>query len=291
MVLRYVSIMALCGLALPALGQKASEECDANTLVDVRGVVVNEELEVVAGARVEYREHGLNLKNDTSGDVLEATTDAQGRFLFAQSGCWGIIRVYAEGYRRALKRWDPTIDEETVLITLGLPYNLNVKIEGVPGGHVRFSYSDGALVLGNSEIAQDGSFRLEGLAPTEVKVLASFEGGYAPAVYKVNVEPTSSEKTVVFSEPLRAGAVSGRITFEGEPVPGVRVSVNYPVDLDYGWFFEQVVDYGYPTGYDGVFRLEGLMPNTPISLGDTCVLELAPGEVKEGVEIRIGEGC
>lgn len=243
----------------------------------------------VANARVTYEEQG--------GAAQTAVTDAKGYFEFP-SGSLGVVTVTARGYGTARRRWPPRQGLQ-LRVPLTPPATLSGTVtdmatrQSVGGALVTVMVRHPGDVVSDMTIAENGTFRFDDLPPGPGVVMAR-AAGYAPSLGAVTIEAgkVRDARIGLLLEAVATGQVQDR---GGSPVAGARVSASYP-DTTAGADQLQSFIGGRPfTGPDGAFALNGLVPDTPISLqaeldgrrSEAVTVTVGPGMLQQNVVLRL----
>lgn len=242
----------------------------------------------VAAAQVKYEEQGR------AGQT--AVTDAKGYFEFAD-GSLGVVTVTARGFGTARRRWPPRQGLQ-LRVPLMPPAILSGTVTDMAtrqsvGALVTVTVQHPGDVVSDMTISENGTFRFDDLPPGPAVVMARADG-YAPSLGAVTVEAGKARDARIglLLEAVAAGQVQDR---GGSPVTGARVSASYP-DTTAGAGQLQAFIGGRPfTGPDGAFALNGLVPDTPISLqaeldgrrSEAVTVTVGPGMVQQNVVLRL----
>ena len=268
-------------LAAAVLGAQAGRK--------VSGVVVAAATEQpVANAQVQYE--------DQDGSVQTTVTDAKGRFEFP-SGRKGVVTVTAHGFGTARRRWPPRRGS-TLQVALAPPVAVQGTLvdsrtlrplAGVVTALVRHPNN----FVSMSAFVEDGVFRFEDVLPAP-GVIVAYADDYAPKVSRFS---TATEKLVDVHIRLSedAEATGQVLDAEAKPVAGAQLIARYANTLAGAALLAGFVGGATKTGADGTFAIEGLVPNTPVTLDakhegrrtNTVTIEVGPGMVREDLVLRL----
>ena len=242
----------------------------------------------VPNAHVEYRERG--------GSVQTTVTDAKGQFTFA-AGRLGVVTVTANGFGTARRRWPPRRGS-TLQIALAPP----VAVQGTLVDSETLRPLTGSVtaivrhpdsLVSTSAFVEDGAFRFEDVPPAP-GVLVAHADTYAPAVSQFS---TATEKLVDVHVRLSkdAEATGQVLDAAAKPVAGVQLVVRYTNALAEALMLASFVGGTPITKADGNFALNGLVPNTPITLyaeyaeqqTNMVTIEVSPGQVRSDLALRL----
>lgn len=203
-------------------GSDTRVDAQMSTGMRVTGVVVTEGGAPVADASVSASSAGepggSSTRTDQNG-TFQMEGLASGRYTF---------RAFKQGY--------PSAELRDTDIASGAPIRIVVRTGGTIYGRVTGLSSDelsSATVVasspsGNATGAVDsvGNYRIEGSPTGTVRISArtsqSFAGGKSSPVKSVQVEAGSSVQADI--EFLSGTAIRGRVTRDGQPVPGAMIS-------------------------------------------------------------------
>ena len=242
----------------------------------------------VANARVKYEEQGR------AGQT--AVTDAKGYFEFP-IGNLGVVTVTSRGFGTARRRWPPRQGLQ-LRVPLRPPASLSGTVtdmatRGSVAALVTVTVRHPSDVVSDMVLAENGTFQFDDLPPGPAVVLAR-AAGYAPSIGAVTVEAgkVRDARVGLLLEAVATGYVEDR---RGSPVAGAWVSASYP-DTTAGAGQLQSFIGGRPlTGPDGAFTLNGLVPDTPISLqaeiddrrSEVVTVTVGPGMMQQNVVLRL----
>ncbi len=234
----------------------------AQTARRVSGTVVSAVTQQpVANADVRYEE---------SGQLPRTTvTDSKGYFEFPAAGRVGVVTVNARGFGTARRRWPPTSGgSATLLVELLPPAVLRGTVSDLATGrpvaamlNVLVQHAGNFVSL--TTIAEQGAFEVGDLPPGPVFMTAR-SNGFAPFVGSTDVE-AGRVRDVRVGLLLEARAEGAVRDGGGDPVAGAIVTAAYP-ELAAAGLVEDFVGGWLLTGPNGVFAVDGLMPDTPIAL-------------------------
>ena len=138
-----------------------------------------------------------------------------------------------------------------------------------------------------------GTFRFEDLPPAS-GVLVAHADAYAPAVSEFS---TATEKLVDVHIRLSAdGEARGQVLdAAANPVAGAQLIVRYADTAAKALMLAGFVGGAPITTADGTFALNGLVPNSPVTLHaeydgqrtNMVTIEIAPGQVRSDVVLRL----
>ena len=258
----------------------------------VTGIVLDADTQrPVVGARVEY--------DDTEAAEIETTrTDDKGAFEFTR-GTRGTVTVMAQGYGTAYRRWPPVRSRTGLEIVLMPPSTVVGTVADMSSGQ-RLSEAEVTLtvehpqsyVSDTAETDSRGEFIFEDLPPGP-GLITAHAPGYAPYIRTLTIADKTTTTTAV--KLLLQGAATGTVVdSDGDPVQGAELSVRY-TEFPGGEQIEGFVGGRMRTGMDGVFTLDGIVPDTPLEvwavLDDTAsaaaTLVIAPGMIQEEIVLRI----
>ena len=223
----------------------------------VRGRVINEQLEPVAGADVALRldelsEYSvLDWDRDVEGRELARTrTDDDGRFAFQLAlGRAAYLDVESEGY--AVTRVHPVRAGDEIEVTLTAGATLVGRVVRADGSAVAGARVQGyrgeapRTRLFRTETDAEGAFEATDLEPGSVQVWVAPHSDASPPVTNLSLRGgESTEAHIVVPKGLR---IEGRVTARdtGDPIEGATVGE--------GWTFSKTAT----TGRDGRYVLAG----------------------------------
>lgn len=247
----------------------------------------------VVGAMVEYEDQNAE-------QILSTKTDAKGGFSFA-AGTLGIVTVTARGYGTAYRRWPPVRDSTTSLAIALIPPSavrgtvIDLATRRPLPAIVTITVGNENGLVSDSALSDDGSFEFGDLPPGPVILEARAEG-YAPYVGSATVQQNeeSSFGIGLLLEARVTGIVTGG---DGKTVTGAYVSAWYG-GLEGGEMLESLIG-GRPfSDEDGYFKLDGLVPDTPLNLqaefdgqlSDVVTVTVGPGSILDNVALSLGGG-
>lgn len=167
--------------------------------LSVRGVVVDEAGEPLAGAAVTLVPQGSGLASRT-----RRTTDAEGRFSFSVASLGGMsLLVESPGLASTVRAFNISENMESMKITLapgklfkgrifGLPEPASTDRQPLAGVAVTVSVGQGNLLRWTGTTDAEGRFQWEQAPTDELKVQAQAEG-YALRQFTAKAQPTESE--------------------------------------------------------------------------------------------------
>lgn len=246
----------------------------------------------VAGALVEYEEDG-------EVGVETTTTDERGYFEF-ESGQQGIVTASKSGLAAISVLWPPWNAMPDLRIELprsaaleGSLYDMMTR-QTILEGKVSVSVDHDASPMSDTVFLEDGRFSFEDLPPGN-GVLLVHAAGFAPHRGVLRLDAGEAQEMRIGL--LLEGVVSGSVVdAEGEVVPEATVYVIYDAEFEDGELLESFLGGHMHTGDEGVFRVNGIVPDTPFSIyaetedgrrSDTMTLEVVPGIPIENVILRI----
>ncbi len=245
------------GVALPR-AEPLQVTLDAAS--DVSGVVVSEDGEPVAGARVLLRRtQTLEMAGNVMAFVMvvDEASDAEGRFRFVDQEPGTVaLSAVASGYQEVeLANVELPKGEDVADLTLRLPAGAIVHgrvlaPDGRPaiGAEVRPVTGESELVrFGGARTDGNGSYRVEGLRPGAVSIEAT-HGDHPRVVRDLELKPGLQQLDLQFEG---GHEVSGTVSaLDGTPVAGAIVGLA-PVGRRWGGSETH-------SGADGTFVVPGL---------------------------------
>lgn len=240
----------------------------------------------VSGARVEYEEVGV---------VQSTRTDEKGYFEFGQ-GYLGVVTVSASSYGTAYARWPPrqgrildiylrprrkvtgtVIDMATRRPVSRAVVNLMVR-------------SVNNNILADTALAPSGSFSFDDLPAASGRVLyLARADGFAPRFgdFALRDKSTTNVQIGLLLEGVIEGVV---VDGSGDPLEGARIAWEYG-DIDGGGLLQALIGGQTMTEADGVFRLNGIVPDTSLTLqavvddsrSNTVTVSVGPGMIQAGI--------
>ena len=148
-------------------------------------------------------------------------------------------------------------------------------------------------LVSTSAFVEDGTFRFEDV-PSAPGVLVAHADGYAPTVSSFT---TATGDWLDGHLRLSAGAeATGQVLdAAAKPIAGAQIIVRYAGTLLDGPMLAGFVGGAPITKTDGNFALNGLVPNTPVTLHaeydgqqtNTMTIKVGPGQVREDVVLRL----
>lgn len=147
-------------------------------------------------------------------------------------------------------------DVEDLAVTLGAAGRVAGRILGLDEEQLsrvelRAEDEEGLELSRRGRVGADGRFEVEDLAPGVWELHAALASELREVAARVVIAPgDTARRDLEFSDRL---SLSGRVEFDGEPLPEARVSVRATA---------QTLERSVMTGYDGSFRLADLEPDT-----------------------------
>lgn len=286
---RLLKIASMAAMLLAMVGAVVQAgRTTAQTGRKVSGVVVSAATQrPIANAAVQYEENGV---------AQTAATDSKGRFEFP-SGALGVVTVTVKGFGTARRRWPPASGYD-LSIALTPPVTVQgTLVDGMTvrpmAGVVTALVQHPGNVVSTTALVDDGTFRFDDL-PAGPGVLLSHEHGYAPAISRFTT--TAGDWRDVHVRLSPDAEVTGRVlNASATPAAGADLVVTYAETLLGGGMFAGLVGGATATGSDGTFALEGLVPNTPVTIhaqiGDRrtnrATITIGAGMTHEGLVLRL----
>ena len=166
------------------------------------------------------------------------------------------------------------------------------KATGRPVDHAKISYHGyfwGVFSEGELQVAHDGAFEIPEFPESFNMSFSVYASGFVTAFFQLNVLPGSPyDLPIGLTRELMA---TGRVfDDQGRSVRDATIIVDYPDTQDFANNSASITQQN-----DGSFQLEGLVPNTPISISaildgeqtNSVTIFGNPGEVIQQIELRL----
>lgn len=239
----------------------------------------------------------VGVRYEESGQQPQTTvTDSKGYFEFPTPGRLGVVTVSARSFGTARRRWPPT-SSSTLLVELTPPAILRGTVSDLVTGRpvaavLNVLVQHPGNFVSRTAVAEKGAFEVRDLPP-EPAILTARSLGFAPFVGGTDVE-AGKVRDVQVGLLLEARAEGEVRDSGGDPVAGAVVTAAYP-ELAGAGLVEDFVG-GWPLSRpDGVFALDGLVPDTSIALqaeldGRRSAVEtvsITPGTKRSGIVLTL----
>lgn len=245
----------------------------------------------IPNARVEYLD-------DSMDEVQVTTTDGKGYFEFA-AGRSGIVTASKEGLATISVGWPPRSGVSKLRIELpqpsvleGVLYDMASR-QTVRKGLVTVMVDHPANPLSDSIFTETGRFDLKGLPPGPALIVAHAPG-FAPTWSAVNLRAGRVQDARIGL--LLEGVVNGNVLDGSENVAGAEIFLVYDASFIGAEMIESFVGGRLVTGDDGLFRINGIVPDETFSLhaetedgrrSNVVTLRATPGIPIENVVLRV----
>lgn len=237
------------------------------------------------------------VRYEESGQQPQTTaTDSKGYFEFRAPGRLGVVTVNAKGFGTARRRWPPA-SSSTLLVELMPPAVLRGTVSDLVTGRpvsavLNVLVQHPGNFVSRTAIAEKGAFEVGDL-PSGTALITARSLGFAPFVGSTNVE-AGKVRDVQVGLLLEAQAEGQVRDSGGDAVAGAVVTAAYP-ELGGAGLVEDFVG-GVPLSRpDGVFALDGLVPNTTIALqaelggrrSEVETISITPGTKRSGIVLTL----
>lgn len=245
----------------------------------------------IRDARVEYRD-------DSANEAQVTSTDGKGYFEFP-AGRSGIVTASKAGLAAISVGWPPRSRLSDLRIELPQPavlegalYDMATR-QTVPEGLVTVTVDHPVSPLSDSVFTETGRFTFKGLPPGPA-VVVTHAPGFAPTYSVVNLEAGRVRDARIGL--LLEGTVSGRVLDGSENAAGAEVFPVYGSSFEAAEMIASFVGGRLVTGDDGLFRINGIVPDQTFSLyaetadgrrSDVVTLRATPGIPIENVVLRV----